>query len=310
MKTHYTTTQAARLLSVSPDTVLKWVRAGKIDSYRTPGGHCRIPAGAVTALLPAGDTAADTSEAAHPDETSRYCWDYYAGPDGVREQCRECVAYRSQARRCYEMRDIPEEFGHLRLFCTSSCEDCEFYRLTYDQQLSVLVVSRNQGWIEDLEAQAPGSTLRLESATSEYACGALIERFRPDFIVIDTSFGRARTRAMCRLLRDDPRIPFARIIIASRRARWEEDCRRDVFGWIEKPFSVTQLAEFVRGADRGPNGSAPGAHGHGTQDHGTDGDDARDGGRVGRSPNGRNPGEPHTDGPSTRHPSTGERADT
>ena len=50
---HYTTSQAAKLLSVSADTVLKWVKAGKINSYRTPGGHYRIPADAVETLLPA-----------------------------------------------------------------------------------------------------------------------------------------------------------------------------------------------------------------------------------------------------------------
>jgi excisionase family DNA binding protein len=252
MKSHYTTTQAARLLSVSPDTVLKWVRAGKIDSYRTPGGHCRIPAGAIASLLPGGSTGAAMDGEPLPREISRYCWDYYAGPDGVRQQCRECVAFRSQARRCYEMRDIPEEFGHLRLFCTSSCEDCEFFKLTFDQVLSVLVVSRNQAWIDDLRAQVPASGLRLECATSEYACGALIERFRPDFVVIDTSFGRARMRAMCRILRNDERIPFVRIVVAARQARWDEDCKRDVFGWIQKPFSIAQLVEFVQGSDREP----------------------------------------------------------
>ena len=49
-KDYFTTTEAANLLSVSPDTVLKWVRAGKIESYRTPGGHSRIPSEAVARL--------------------------------------------------------------------------------------------------------------------------------------------------------------------------------------------------------------------------------------------------------------------
>ena len=42
-KDYLTTTQAAKLLSVTPDTVLKWVKAGKVKSYRTLGGHFRIP---------------------------------------------------------------------------------------------------------------------------------------------------------------------------------------------------------------------------------------------------------------------------
>ena len=50
VKDYYTTSEAARLLSVSADTVLKWVKADKIDSYRTPGGHARIPKAAVDAI--------------------------------------------------------------------------------------------------------------------------------------------------------------------------------------------------------------------------------------------------------------------
>ena len=40
---YLTTTQAAEMLSVSPDTVLKWVKAGKLRAHRTLGGHFRIP---------------------------------------------------------------------------------------------------------------------------------------------------------------------------------------------------------------------------------------------------------------------------
>ena len=38
----FTTGQAARLCSVTPDTVLKWIKAGRIEAQRTAGGHYRI----------------------------------------------------------------------------------------------------------------------------------------------------------------------------------------------------------------------------------------------------------------------------
>ena len=47
-KDYLTTSQAAKILSVSPDAVLKWARAGKIEAYRTPGGHFRIPKSALS----------------------------------------------------------------------------------------------------------------------------------------------------------------------------------------------------------------------------------------------------------------------
>jgi CheY-like chemotaxis protein len=157
------------------------------------------------------------------------------------------VAYRSKARRCYEMRGIPEEFGHLRLFCQTSCEECDFYQLTHLQRLSVLVVSRHTGWIEELARQQPSPLLKLAFAHSEYECGSVIETFRPDYIVLDCSFGPNRTREICRHLNADERIPFTRIILTSRQARWSEDCQQEVCGWIEKPFTMEQLGEFIEG---------------------------------------------------------------
>ena len=38
----YTTFQAAKILGVSPPTIIKWANDGIILSYRTPGGHRRI----------------------------------------------------------------------------------------------------------------------------------------------------------------------------------------------------------------------------------------------------------------------------
>ena len=37
------THEVARLLSVDAGTVIRWVDAGRLASFRTPGGHRRIP---------------------------------------------------------------------------------------------------------------------------------------------------------------------------------------------------------------------------------------------------------------------------
>jgi excisionase family DNA binding protein len=243
-----TTTQAAQLLSVSADTVLKWVKAGKIPSYRTPGGHARIPLHAITALLPAAgqNSALAHSNAAVP--VFQYCWDYYAGDEGIKADCLACVVYKSQARRCYEMRTIPEEFGHLKIFCESTCEQCEFYQLTHSRAHSALIVSRNRRWLGSLQRQAGASDLRLSTAASEYECAAVVGRVRPDFIVLDCSLGQSRTRELCRHLVQDDRLPFTRVIMTSSKPDLVEDCRQEVFGWIRKPFQLQQLTEFIAGA--------------------------------------------------------------
>ncbi len=61
-----TTHQAARLLGVSLPTVVKWIKQGRLEAYKTPGGHRRIPEAALEEFcrsfgmpLP---TAADSSK--------------------------------------------------------------------------------------------------------------------------------------------------------------------------------------------------------------------------------------------------------
>lgn len=39
----FTVTQVARLLLVTPRTVTNWCETGRIKSFKTPGGHRRVP---------------------------------------------------------------------------------------------------------------------------------------------------------------------------------------------------------------------------------------------------------------------------
>ena len=47
----YTGSQVAELFAVHAATVVRWADAGKIPSFRTPGGHRRYPRTAIDALL-------------------------------------------------------------------------------------------------------------------------------------------------------------------------------------------------------------------------------------------------------------------
>ena len=50
-KGYLTTFQVADLMSVTPDSVLKWIKSGKLEALRTPGGHYRIAKKDVETLL-------------------------------------------------------------------------------------------------------------------------------------------------------------------------------------------------------------------------------------------------------------------
>ena len=248
-KRYLTTTEAARLLSVSPDTVLKWVRAGKVNSYRTPGGHWRIPAEAVDRLLPGGRPTR-ASARANPEESYQYCWEYNSLPGELCENCQQCIVYRSRARRCYEFRDFPEAFGHLRLYCQSTCEECQYYEVVKEQGVNVLVITRSSALAKRLSAAGSREGFRLEAAGSEYEASAKIETFRPDYIVVDCSFGTRRTNDICDHLFDDERIPLTRLILASKDPEVKKFCDHEILGWLKKPFDARQLRGFVESIDK------------------------------------------------------------
>jgi len=52
LRPHYLTSHAvARLVSVSPSTVLGWIDRGLLPAHRTPGGHRRVERGALVRFL-------------------------------------------------------------------------------------------------------------------------------------------------------------------------------------------------------------------------------------------------------------------
>ncbi len=236
---YYTTSQAADLLAVSSDTVLKWVRQGKISSYRTPGGHARIPREAVERLLPVQINGQSLPSAEPP--AYHYCWEFYAPEGRTKPECHDCMVFRSRARRCYELREISEEFGYLTPHCHSECEDCEYYGIVRDEGTQVLIVTRNSKLRDSLTEEAEGGDVVMQFADSEYQCASILHAFRPDYVVLDCALGRNRTQEMCRYLSTDERIPFTKIILTSRSADVEDCFDGRIFGWIKKPFTFQQL---------------------------------------------------------------------
>jgi len=56
-KTFYTTVEAAKLLDVSVRTIQLWVEDGKLEGWKTAGGHRRINAESIEAMLNEQSTA-------------------------------------------------------------------------------------------------------------------------------------------------------------------------------------------------------------------------------------------------------------
>jgi excisionase family DNA binding protein len=130
-KKYLTTFQAAPLLSVTPDSILKWIKSGKLEALRTPGGHHRIARESIEALL-----KEDLTDTYYPQRVFQYCWEFNAVQDNCTERCENCVVYKTRAKYCYKMSDFPTDLGHQRQYCESSCQSCEYYNLlkTFNDQ--------------------------------------------------------------------------------------------------------------------------------------------------------------------------------
>ncbi len=250
---YLTTTEAAKLLCVSPDTVLKWVKAGKVKSRRTLGGHFRIPVSELSRFASETQVAGDSAQLPLRPSAHKYCWEFLAAGGEIKEECRECITFRSRARRCYELKDLPGDMGCLNLMCDTECSDCDYYRTVSGQGINVIAMIHTPDLITDLQSSGTSEGIEIRFSSAEYETATLIHSFRPDYIVVDCSFGKRRTAEICGALFADIRIPVPRIILSSKTRKIEDYCDREVFGWIRKPFTLQQLKECIRGVPTMPS---------------------------------------------------------
>ena len=204
------TGKVAKALSVTPDTVLKWIKSGRLPAIRTAGGHYRVAREEVDRLV--------TSEPGPHEPASErkfvHCWEFY-GTDGCPStKCLDCLVYRAQAIRCYEMSGLEVEAGYVGAHCTTSCEDCEYFRDVVRGRRKVLIVSECSDLRRRFREDGAASSLDVKFADSEYQCAATCGEFKPDYVVIDGALSTRARSSLCSHVAADPRIPGVTIILA------------------------------------------------------------------------------------------------
>ena len=244
-----TTGQAAKYCSVTPDTVLKWIKKGWLHGVRTAGGHYRIQRRDLEGFIPAPPSAASPppQPAECCSETLR-CWDFLSDRGAVRDDCLQCVVYRVRAARCFLMADLEADVGHVRRFCQGSCEDCVYYRRVNGLPANVLVITSDDDLIDQLAGEED-ENVTLRFARNAYEASAMIQDFRPAFAVIDTEHVSAWDTELLGSLASDPRVPGLKVILVvppetsgRKRRRTENEL---VVGILEKPFGTGRIAAAV-----------------------------------------------------------------
>lgn len=239
-----TTGQAASLCSVTRNTVFKWIQSGHLAARRTAGGHHRIDRRDLERFIAVSGKilAQERKEAEKPHYT--YCWEYN-GNGRTQEACLKCAVYQLRALRCYEVAKLAPDAHHPKIYCSQHCDDCSYYKEMHGRRANILVVTNDQALSDELLAHAEEAGFNLELTDCEYNCAAVIEHFKPDFVIIDCNLGLEVSRLMSGHIMNDPRIPYVRVILAGTNVNYPHECDREIFARITRPFNIPSISECI-----------------------------------------------------------------
>jgi excisionase family DNA binding protein len=239
-----TTGKAARLCSVKPDTVLKWIKKGRLRASRTPGGHYRVEEREVATLL------AEEHEREHAWEDRAAlcsrpmrCWEYMNHSPGA--ECSDCMVYHVRAALCFRMCNMVRSNGHAKRFCTGVCQECPYYRRVHNLPTNVLVITADEALIQDL-ARRQNESIDFRFARRGYDASAIVSVFRPAFVVFDEAVLESLGLALLEALASDRRTAGARILVAVRKSvvgfRLHSTA---VYATVQEPFNADEIISLI-----------------------------------------------------------------
>jgi excisionase family DNA binding protein len=241
------TGQAAELCAVTPATVLNWIRSGRLEGVRTPGGHYRIREEKLRPMVATGRPSFLRS-GSHPRNAPLRCWEYLSDRGEVRDECLDCVVYTVRAALCFQIATLGLDTGHSRRSCPTSCDDCAYYRRVKGLPTNVLIVSSDTELLESLR-QEPGGDVVLHFAQNAYEASAAVENFLPAFAVVDLDSTAVREGGLLESLSRDPRLPGLKTVVAVPPRRSGRGGRIEtspfVAGRIEKPFDLSHIRAVI-----------------------------------------------------------------
>ncbi|MFC1588490.1 helix-turn-helix domain-containing protein [Planctomycetota bacterium] len=237
-----TTSQVAKLCCVKPDTIRKWIKRGHLKSIQTAGGHHRIEAHELVPFLSESQELMTGKQNQIPQ--AMRCWEYLSRRGEVLHECQECVVYRIRAAWCFAVADLGCDIGHAKQFCSSTCEECIYYKRIKGMATNVLVITADTSFIALLKKEE-NEKITFRIARNAYEASGLIHVFRPAFVVVDRELIADRDSDLLENLATDTRIPGLKVIVAGIRQkgrRHKEQINISIIdGEINKPFTASQF---------------------------------------------------------------------
>jgi|SRR5581483_7819682 len=240
----FSTGEVARRCSVKGDTILKWIKKGRLPATRTPGGHFRVEESDLLALLtkvspPEPAATPKVPLLSHPLR----CWEYMS--ENLRDECRNCIVYKVRASWCFRLTAALRSGSHAKRFCSGSCQDCPYHRHVLGLPTNVLVVTRDERLIQDL-ARKESDRITFRFARSAYDASAVVSVFRPAYAVVDENLLEGGEPRLLESLISDPRSPGLRVLLGVRRGMGHARAGKFALaGTIEEPFTAEDIAALV-----------------------------------------------------------------
>jgi excisionase family DNA binding protein len=130
IKYYFTTNDIAQMCNVTRQTVINWIKTGKLKANLTPGGHRRVLRDDLLSFFQ--ENGMEVSVIQDYEEKYRrkvpYCWEYFATGFASRaslHECDRCPVRLSHAKRCYTLAQLMRQRGD---FCHTDCDNCGFFQ--------------------------------------------------------------------------------------------------------------------------------------------------------------------------------------
>jgi TusE/DsrC/DsvC family sulfur relay protein len=245
------TGQAAKLCSVTPATVLNWIRKGRLEGVRTAGGHYRIRREQLEPLLTDTWSTSKTISLSTPRRPQPLrCWEYFSYDGMTRPECTHCDVFRVRAAWCFEFAAMGTEAGSGGPLCPTTCKECAYYRRAVGKPTEVLVVTSDQDLVRDLKEPACDA-ISLRFARNAYEASMVVQTALPAFAVVDRETVSGGGEGLVEGLVHDARLPGLKIVVAVAHGDEQmlvgDDDWRFVVRVLEKPFGVNRIAEIIDG---------------------------------------------------------------
>ncbi len=127
---YFTTNDIARMCCVTRQTVINWIKGGKLKAVLTPGGHRRVSREDLLEFF-RGKNLDPEAVLSFEEERRKevpYCWEYFVTGFTSRwsnHDCENCLVKQVRALRCYLLR------GYLATAeepCRTTCEQCAYMK--------------------------------------------------------------------------------------------------------------------------------------------------------------------------------------